>query len=243
MPDTQPQQSNLLSFPQRKDYELLLAYTNGDAKAFDQFYDRYKKPLYNHAMKFTSFIPADAEDVLMDVFLKFMQLLLNDGTNEETIKEKFGNDGSAVAYLYTMIRNKAISMHRLAYKQYEVSFEKQSNEDDEKNTKLEIPDTGSLEETRALELNTAVHSYFWLPVGQIEKSIQSAKSTFDRGRLTKELDKERKQAESLSQIYDLLMAGSSLEKIAKFIGIDRKTLLSRRQLIAKRLKPILQELN
>ena len=52
----------------KSDQELIADYQNGDTKAFDMLYDRYKKPVLNYALRVTG-NRADAEDVVNEVMM------------------------------------------------------------------------------------------------------------------------------------------------------------------------------
>lgn len=239
-------QDNIGSFSSRykedqSDAVLLSSYISGDSRSFDVFYDRHKKKLFNYALKFTDYKQADAEDVVMDVLLRFTKKILDSG--EEYISDKFGGDGSAQAYLFTAIRNQAIGSYRRAYKQKEVSFEVNTDSSDEQNFQIDVVDTMSAEEASAIELHNAVLDSLWLPVREIEHSLSNAEYPIDQKRLAADLDKATKQTETLFHIYELLMSGLSLEKIATVVGMDRKTLQKRRKLITELLQPLLPELS
>lgn len=239
-------QDNIVSFSSRykedqSDAVLLSSYISGDARSFDVFYDKHKKKLFNYALKYTDYKQADAEDVVMDVFLKFTKKVLDFG--EEYISDKFGDDGSAQAYLFTAIKNQAIGSYRKAYKQKEVSFEVNTDNSDEQNFQIEVIDTMSVEEASAIELHNAVLDSLWLPVREIENSLSNAQYPIDKKRLATDLEKAIKQAENLFHIYELLMSGLSLEKIATVVGIDRKTLQKRRKIIIDLLQPLLPDIS
>ncbi|MEZ5534809.1 MAG: sigma-70 family RNA polymerase sigma factor [Thiolinea sp.] len=225
------------------DVELLLAYVDGDINAFDVFYDRYKRKLFNHALRICNYKTADAEDALQNVFSNFIGELLDvDGGGEAFILGKFGTKGSAQSYLHSMIHNQVMSMYRLAHRKRELPLEVST--DDQETYSVEVTDTSSIEEARSLELHHAAVKCIWLPVSRYRQLLAEAQLPIDKKRLEKDLKKAEKLAESLEQIYGLLMAGVSTEKIAESMGIDRsKTLKKRRELLADLLQPLLSDLN
>lgn len=65
----------------------------GDETAFLELYDHYKKPLYHFILKFVK-VPAHADDLLQDLFLKIWE-----------IHPRINTDLSFKAYLYRICRN------------------------------------------------------------------------------------------------------------------------------------------
>lgn len=73
---------------------LLERLKNSDTSAFIQLYNHYHHPLYIYILRFVK-VPASAEDILQDVFLKIWQ-----------IRERINPELSFNAYLYKISRNK-----------------------------------------------------------------------------------------------------------------------------------------
>ncbi len=81
---------------QEKDFEevnVLNRLQKGDEHAFLEIYDHYKKPLYTFIIKFVK-IPAHADDILQDVFLKIWE-----------VHARINTSLSFKAYLYRISRN------------------------------------------------------------------------------------------------------------------------------------------
>ena len=79
-----------------KDFEeasILKRLQQGDEHAFLEIYDHYKKPLYAFILKFVK-VPAYADDLLQDCFLKIWE-----------IHSRINTDLSFKAYLYRISRN------------------------------------------------------------------------------------------------------------------------------------------
>ena len=79
-----------------KDFEeasILKRLQQGDEHAFLEIYDYYKKPLYTFILKFVK-VPAHADDLLQDVFLKIWE-----------IHSRINTSLSFKAYLYRITRN------------------------------------------------------------------------------------------------------------------------------------------
>ena len=79
------------------EYNLLQKLKKGDLKAYQQLYDRYHLQVYNWALKFVK-IPAIAEDIVQDVFLKIW-----------VIRERLNSQFSFQAFIYRICRNRAFS--------------------------------------------------------------------------------------------------------------------------------------
>ena len=65
----------------------------GDELAFIEIYDHFKKPLYAFILKFVK-VPAHADDLLQDLFLKIWE-----------VHERINTSLSFQAYLYRICRN------------------------------------------------------------------------------------------------------------------------------------------
>ena len=82
--------------PANKDFdetELLKRLQRGDELAFIEIYDHYKQPLYSFILKFVK-VPAYADDLLQDLFLKIWE-----------IRSRINTGLSFKAYLYRICRN------------------------------------------------------------------------------------------------------------------------------------------
>jgi RNA polymerase sigma-70 factor (family 1) len=77
---------------------LLLRLKNDDEEAYMQLYDHYHPPLYGYILRFVK-VPALAEDVLQDVFLKLWE-----------IRHRINPELSFNAYLYRISRNLVFKM-------------------------------------------------------------------------------------------------------------------------------------
>jgi RNA polymerase sigma-70 factor, ECF subfamily len=83
------------------DAALVLAAQAGDAGAFGELYERYRKPLYRYCLARSS-SPHEAEDLVSDVFLKAMESLA-----------RYRDQGLPfIAFLYRVARNAAIDRSR-----------------------------------------------------------------------------------------------------------------------------------
>lgn len=113
-----------------KDFEeviILIRLQQGDEHAFLEIYDHYKKPIYAFILKFVK-VPAHADDLLQDVFLKIWE-----------IHSRIDTSLSFKAYLYRISRN-------LVYK----FLKKTANNADELSEQMQhfIPDTDANAEVK-----------------------------------------------------------------------------------------------
>lgn len=76
-----------------EEFELLNRLKDNDKKAFLAIYNHYRQPLYTFIIKFVK-IPAYAEDILQDTFLKIWE-----------IRMRINTELSFKAYLYRISRN------------------------------------------------------------------------------------------------------------------------------------------
>ncbi|MBS0663410.1 MAG: sigma-70 family RNA polymerase sigma factor [Verrucomicrobia bacterium] len=101
----------------RADAELLGRSAQGDREAFAELYDRFARPLYSTALRITG-NPAEAEDVLQDVFL----------TLWEKARAFEDSRGSAFAWAVTLTRHRAIDRVRQRSRRSELLSEATAEE-------------------------------------------------------------------------------------------------------------------
>jgi RNA polymerase sigma-70 factor (ECF subfamily) len=83
------------SYSTYSDSELLVFLHEGDKKAFEEFYNRYHKPIYRYLVSLVK-VPEIAEDLVHEIFLKLWDI-----REKLVIKENFKG------YLFWMCHNKA----------------------------------------------------------------------------------------------------------------------------------------
>jgi len=113
----------------KSDHELIADYQNGDSKALEILFERYKKPVLNFALRVTG-NRADAEDVVSEV----MMILL-------VKKEKYQPTAKFSTWLFTIARNSCIN--KLRKRKNIFSMWMQNSENGEYEV-LDLPDTGAL---------------------------------------------------------------------------------------------------
>ena len=113
----------------KSDQELIADYQNGDPRALEMLFERYKKPVLNYALRVTG-NRADAEDVTSDVM---MTLIVK--------KETYQPIAKFSTWLFTIVRNSCIS--KLRRRKNIFSLWTQNQESGEYET-LDVPDTANL---------------------------------------------------------------------------------------------------
>lgn len=212
------------------DKRLLQLFLQGNAKAFDQFYERHATKMLAFTKRLLNYHTSNAEDVHASVWEKFLVLLFDKDNGQELFLDKIFNtnknkSGSAIPYLQIMIRNKVIDLYRSASRKKEDSIEIEERDDASSELKtIDIADSSAAEESEARELATYVYQSIQQPVLKIAVSLSNASYDIDRKRLEKLKDKAEKKANILKRIFDLRMEGFNYTDIACEIGIDRKTL-------------------
>src|SRR5687768_2931624 len=84
------------SYSTYSDSELLVFLHEGDKKAFEEFYNRYHKPIYRYLVSLVK-VPEIAEDLVHEIFLKLWDI-----RQKLEIKQNFKG------YLFWMCHNKAV---------------------------------------------------------------------------------------------------------------------------------------
>lgn len=82
------------------DNDLMQAYVQGNAVAFNELYLRYKKPLYQFVLHGCG-NPAAASDVFQDIWVSVVKA-----------RTSFQNTGTFKSWLYRIARNKLIDFYR-----------------------------------------------------------------------------------------------------------------------------------
>lgn len=86
----------------QSDYELLLLIAEGDERAFELFFSRYRDKLYQYLLLFTKSSEI-AEEITMDIFLKLW-----------AGRELLSQIADPGAFLRKIAHNKAIDFFRVA---------------------------------------------------------------------------------------------------------------------------------
>lgn len=94
------------------DEELVFAYAKGNLRAFEQLYQRYRKPVYNYILRFIG-SPEPAEELTQEVFLRVIQKAGN-----------FVQRAKFRTWLYTIARNLCVDFYRREKHRTTISFEK-----------------------------------------------------------------------------------------------------------------------
>ena len=113
----------------KSDHELIADYQNGDSKALEMLFDRYKKPVLNYALRVTG-NRADAEDVTSDVMMTII-----------VKKETYQPIAKFSTWLFTIARNSCIN--KLRRRKNIFSMWVQNNESGEFEA-LDVPDLENL---------------------------------------------------------------------------------------------------
>lgn len=94
------------------DQELILAYQDGDSKAFDLLYERYRRPLYGYLQNLLRGEQANADDIFQRTWLKAI-----DNLHRYENREKFS------AWLMRIAYNQTIDMFRTGKRRAESEFD------------------------------------------------------------------------------------------------------------------------
>ena len=113
----------------KRDEELIIEVQSGSAAAMEELFQRYKRSIFNYALKILS-NRADAEDVVSEVFI-----ILFSRQYSYSPTAKFST------WLYTVAHNVSISRIRKRRRWLSVWFKKEDGEDF---SAWEIPDTRTL---------------------------------------------------------------------------------------------------
>ncbi len=144
---------------EQTDEELMHQFAGGDMPALEGIFTRYKKPVFNFAMRFLA-NRAEAEDVASDVFLAVVS-----GRYHYSPSAKFST------WLFTVTRNSCISRIRSSKKMFSLWFKTEEGEDQEMqfpDHTLPEPDNALLKEEQSVFLEKALAR---LPLGQREAII------------------------------------------------------------------------
>ncbi|MBI3896912.1 MAG: RNA polymerase sigma factor [Gammaproteobacteria bacterium] len=93
------------------DEQLMLAYRDGDARAFDTLYDRHKAPLYRYLLRQCR-IAAVAEELFQDVW-----------TNLIKARARYEVRAKFTTYLYRLAHNRLIDYYRQQAAGMPISYE------------------------------------------------------------------------------------------------------------------------
>jgi len=144
---------------EQTDDELMSRFSGGDMPALEGIFTRYKKPVFNFALRFLA-NRAEAEDVASDVFLAVVS-----GRYHYSPTAKFST------WLFTVTRNAYISRIRSGKKMFSLWFKTEQGEDqqmDMADQSLPRPDDALLQEEKSVFLEKALSK---LPLGQREAII------------------------------------------------------------------------
>lgn len=109
---------------EQTDEELMSQFAGGDMPALEGIFTRYKKPVFNFALRFLA-NRAEAEDVASDVFFAVIN-----GKYHYTPSAKFST------WLFTVTRNACISRIRNSKKFFSLWFKSEEGDDQE----IQLPD-------------------------------------------------------------------------------------------------------
>lgn len=125
----------------RQDEELILAYQNGEKEAIEVIFHRYKKPVFNYALRILS-DRAEAEDVVSDIFVMLF-----------VKKDSYRPEAKFSTWLYTVARN--ICFSKLRQRKKFFSFWVKDKKDNEYH-QLDIPDLELSPEKLTVEKETSL---------------------------------------------------------------------------------------
>lgn len=124
----------------RPDEELMLRYASGDLRAFEEIYQRHRKPVFNFIFRYVK-SQEHAEELLQDVFLRLVQNAQN-----------YEKQAKFTTWLYTIARNICIDTYRRKKHRQTVSMQQTLRGDPEEGLTfeqiLEDPSQESLGEDR-----------------------------------------------------------------------------------------------
>ena len=142
-----------------RDEDLILAYQNGDKEALEVIFYRYKKPIFNYALRILS-NRAEAEDIVSDIFITLF-----------VKKESYKPQAKFSTWLYTVARNMCFT--RLRQKRKFFAFWVKDQKEDEYH-QMDVPDLKlnpekmTVEQERSLAVQKALNK---LPALQKEVII------------------------------------------------------------------------
>jgi len=110
---------------ERQDEDLILEYQKGDKEALEVIFHRYKKPIFNYALRILS-NRAEAEDIVSDIFITLF-----------VKKESYRPQAKFSTWLYTVARNMCFT--RLRQKRKFFAFWVKDKKEDEYH-QMDIPD-------------------------------------------------------------------------------------------------------
>ncbi|HOD11677.1 MAG TPA: RNA polymerase sigma factor [Candidatus Omnitrophota bacterium] len=126
-----------------RDEDLILAYQDGDKEALEVIFHRYKKPIFNYALRILS-DRAEAEDIVSDIFITLF-----------VKKDSYKPQAKFSTWLYTVARHMCFT--RLRQKRRFFAFWVKDKKEDEYH-QMDIPDISLNPEkvTAEEELSSAV---------------------------------------------------------------------------------------
>jgi RNA polymerase sigma-70 factor (ECF subfamily) len=162
---------------------LILRSQRGDEQAMEEIYDRYKKPLYNLAYRYT-FDRVAAEDLLQDIFIKIFSHLKDVQKKETFVAWMYR---IAINTCYSFLRRRR-SRDRQMIALSEVEGKKEEAVYDEHEESLAKPLDGALRELperlRAVFLLHDVQGYKHEEIGRmLGVSVGTSKSQLFKARM------------------------------------------------------------
>ncbi|UCC94911.1 MAG: RNA polymerase sigma factor [Candidatus Omnitrophota bacterium] len=127
----------------KHDEELMMEYTVGNQTALEEIFQRYKKAMFNYALRLLN-NRADAEDVVGEVFFVV--------TSQ---KYSYQPGAKFSTWLYTIAHN--VCIDRIRKRRRIVFIWSKYDKDSPEYTQWDIPDTKNLPDTDAEKKDTAYH--------------------------------------------------------------------------------------
>ena len=218
--------------PSQSDRYLLQKYINEkDEAAFAIFYFRYNDILWKQAVSKLGSQQA-AEEICANFFYKFIDRLFK---KPDFINDIFKhNKNSALPYMMNMIRNSSIDFHREQQRKNhrEATLDSQQDDCTPHSQKIDLPDLQNQAETELFEIRHDFSQIIRRKVRQLKEKLTSTAhmTLLERKRLEKNIVRSEHEASQLEIILELLYVNNmSCTEVSKIVGIDRKTLQSRRK--------------
>lgn len=127
------------------DEELLMHYLDGDVGAFEELYQRHRKPIYSFILRSVQ-SPELAEELMQEVFMRLIQNA-----------EKYVRDAKLTTWLYTIARNLCIDSFRRAKHRKALSLQQTIGRDESQQSStleavLEDPHAQEASEKRVFQI-------------------------------------------------------------------------------------------
>ena len=208
------------------DSHLLVLTAQGDRQAFEQFYDRHERRIYNKALGKCR--DADlAAQLVQDVFVKFYVLVID---SHEPGKYQ-------VSYLYSMLETAYIDYLRAYQVKADVSL------DDEESGDFDIADEHCISRPDQLEEQSDIIKLIMQPLVSAEKRLNQAKGAAEKKFALhikqKTAEDIRLALETFDQLYRY---GYTIQEMATNLGLTREQVKYRHEKLLETVKAGLGEM-